>query len=172
MTISETLHFFAEDRRIVEKLQPLVDVGLGYLRLGQNTASLSGGEAQRLKLASFLAAQKSDKKYLLLFDEPTTGLHIADVRVLLQVFQRLVNAGHSLVVIEHNVDLITQCDWIIDLGPEGGDGGGEVVASGPVRSVAKVQRSHTAEFLRERIKAAKTAEAEVPPAAPPSTPTT
>jgi excinuclease ABC subunit A len=157
LTVSQALKFFGEDRRIVERMQPLMDVGLGYLRLGQNTASLSGGEAQRLKLASFLAAQKSDKSYLLLFDEPTTGLHISDVRVLLQVFQRLVNAGHSVLVIEHNLDLVTQSDWIIDLGPEGGDQGGEVVAAGPVRSVAKVRRSHTARFLRERIASADAA---------------
>ena len=157
LTVSQALKFFGEDRRIVNRLQPLMDVGLGYLRLGQNTASLSGGEAQRLKLASFLAGQKTDKSYLLLFDEPTTGLHISDVRVLLQVFQRLVNAGHSVLVIEHNLDLVTQSDWIIDLGPEGGDQGGEVVAAGPVRSVAKVRRSHTARFLRERILAADAA---------------
>jgi excinuclease ABC subunit A len=156
MTVSEALGFFENVRRIGDRLQPLVDVGLGYLRLGQNTATLSGGEAQRLKLASFLAGQKSDKQYLLLFDEPTTGLHMADVRVLLKVFQRLVNAGHTVLVIEHNLDLITQADWIIDLGPDGGDQGGEVVAAGPPRKVAKVERSHTAAFLRQRIKAADT----------------
>ncbi|MBN2581468.1 MAG: excinuclease ABC subunit UvrA [Planctomycetes bacterium] len=155
MTVTEALQFFATDERIATRLQPLVDVGLGYLRLGQNTATLSGGEAQRLKLASFLAAQKKDKKCLLLFDEPTTGLHIADVRVLLQVFQRLVNAGHTVLVIEHNMDLITQSDWIIDLGPEGGDEGGRIVAAGPVREVARCKASHTARFLRERIRAAE-----------------
>jgi excinuclease ABC subunit A len=155
MTVTDAIAFFASDQRIVTRLQPLVDVGLGYLRLGQNTATLSGGEAQRLKLASFLAAQKKDKTCLLLFDEPTTGLHMADVRVLLQVFQRLVNAGHTLLVIEHNLDLITQSDWIIDMGPEGGDEGGRVVAAGPVRDVARCQASHTARFLRDRIRAAE-----------------
>ena len=154
LTVSEALGFFEHIHRIGNRLQPLMDVGLGYLRLGQNTSTLSGGEAQRLKLASFLAAQRSDKQYLLLFDEPTTGLHMADVRVLLKVFQRLVNAGHTVLVIEHNLDLITQADWIIDLGPEGGDQGGEVVAAGPPLKVAKVERSHTAAFLRQRIKAA------------------
>jgi len=154
MTVSEATGFFKDHRRVCDRLQPLADVGLGYLRLGQNTATLSGGEAQRLKLASFLAAQKSDRQYLLLFDEPTTGLHIADVRVLLQVFQRLVNAGHTVLVIEHNMDLITQCDWIVDLGPEGGDEGGRVVAEGPVREVAKATDSHTAAFLRQRIRIA------------------
>lgn len=159
MTVSAAMEFFEGNRRICDRLAPLVDVGLGYLRLGQNTATLSGGEAQRLKLASFLAAQKGDKRYLLLFDEPTTGLHIADVHVLLQVFQRLVNAGHTVLVIEHNLDLITQSDWVIDLGPEGGDEGGQVVAEGPVRSMAKASSSHTARFLRERIKAADQADA-------------
>ena len=154
MTVSEAIVFFKSNRKIGNRLQPLVDVGLGYLRLGQNTATLSGGEAQRLKLASFLANQKGDRQYLLLFDEPTTGLHMADVRVLLQVFQRLVNAGHTVLVIEHNMDLVTQCDWIIDLGPEGGDEGGEIVAEGPVRHVAQAERSHTAGFLAERIRTA------------------
>jgi len=164
MTVSEAIRFFADDKRIVTRLQPLVDVGLGYLRLGQSTATLSGGEAQRLKLASFLAAQKKNRKYLLLFDEPTTGLHMADVRVLLQVFQRLVNTGHTLLVIEHNLDLITQADWIIDLGPEGGEEGGRVVAAGPIRSVAEARTSHTARFLRERIKAAKATDDDSPEA--------
>jgi len=161
MTVSDAREFFKNERRIGERLQPLVDVGLGYVRLGQSTATLSGGEAQRLKLASFLATQRRGKHYLLLFDEPTTGLHMADVRVLLQVFQRLVNAGHTVLVVEHNLDLITQCDWIVDLGPEGGDEGGYVVAEGPVRSVARVTASHTARFLRQRIKAAEASE---PPA--------
>ena len=159
MTVSEAAEFFSTNRKICDRLHPLADVGLGYLRLGQNTATLSGGEAQRLKLASFLAAQKSDKQYLLLFDEPTTGLHMADVRVLLQVFQRLVNAGHTVLVIEHNMDLVSQCDWVIDLGPEGGDEGGRIVAEGPVRTVAKAARSHTARFLSQRIRAADQADA-------------
>ncbi|NIA22527.1 MAG: hypothetical protein GWP05_11330 [Anaerolineaceae bacterium] len=162
LTVSEAIKFFAGDKRIVKRLKPLVDVGLGYLRLGQSTATLSGGEAQRLKLASFLAARKKDRKYLLLFDEPTTGLHMADVRVLLQVFQRLVNAGQTLLVIEHNLDLITQADWIIDLGPEGGQEGGRVVAAGPVRSVAEAPLSHTARFLRERIKVAEATDDDMP----------
>src|SRR5207247_4346996 len=134
-------------------LRLLHEVGLGYLRLGQPINPLSGGESQRLKLVSFLAefsaANSAEfKPTLFLFDEPTTGLHFDDVRVLLQVFQRLVDAGHSVVVIEHNLDVIKSADWIIDLGPEAGDEGGRIVAQGTPEEVARCETSHTGRFLK------------------------
>ena len=153
MTVREAVEHFKEHEAILERLRPLVDVGLGYLRLGQNTASLSGGEAQRLKLASYLAVPRKGEHYLFLFDEPTTGLHMADIQMLLRTFHRLVNAGHSLLVIEHNLDFISQADWVIDLGPEGGQAGGEIVAEGPPEKIAECPRSHTGRFLRQRISA-------------------
>ncbi|MCX5675082.1 MAG: excinuclease ABC subunit UvrA, partial [Planctomycetota bacterium] len=151
MTVAEAMAHFAEHESITQHLRPLVDVGLGYLRLGQNTASLSGGEAQRLKLASYLAAPKKGEHWLFIFDEPTTGLHMADVQVLLKTFHRLVHAGHSLLVIEHNLDFISQADWIIDLGLEGGDAGGELIAAGPPDKVAACDRSYTGRFLKQRL---------------------
>ena len=153
MTVQDALRHFAEHAPIVERLQPLVDVGLGYIRLGQNTASLSGGEAQRLKLAAYLSAPRRDDHFLFIFDEPTTGLHMADVQVLLRTFHRLVHAGHSLLVIEHNLDFVSQADWILDLGPEGGAAGGELVAEGPPDKIAECERSYTGRFLRERLAA-------------------
>ena len=150
MTVDQAMAHFAEHEAIVTHLKPLIDVGLGYLRLGQSTASLSGGEAQRLKLASYLAAPRKGEHWLFVFDEPTTGLHMADVQVLLTTFHRLVHAGHSLLVIEHNLDFITQADWVIDLGPEGGDAGGELVVAGPPDKVAACERSYTGQFLRQR----------------------
>jgi len=158
MTVQEALRHFRDHAAIVVRLQPLVDVGLGYIRLGQNTASLSGGEAQRLKLAAYLAAPKKGEHYLFIFDEPTTGLHMADVQVLLTTFHRLVHAGHSLLVIEHNLDFVSQADWILDLGPEGGEAGGEIVAQGPPERVARCERSYTGRFLRERLRAQAAAE--------------
>ena len=157
MTVDQAMAHFASHEGIVRRLQPLVDVGLGYVRLGQNTASLSGGEAQRLKLASYLAAPKKGEKYLFIFDEPTTGLHMADVQVLLTTFHRLVHAGHSLLVIEHNLDFISQADWIIDLGPEGGEEGGHQIAAGPIEDVAACEASYTGRFLAERVAAAEKA---------------
>jgi excinuclease ABC subunit A len=152
MTVQEAKAHFREHKDLVARLQPLVDVGLGYLRLGQSTASLSGGEAQRLKLASYLATPKKGQQHLFIFDEPTTGLHLADIQVLLKTFHRLVHAGHSLLVIEHNLDFVSQADWIIDLGPEGGEGGGEVVAAGPPEEIARCRRSYTGRFLSQRLK--------------------
>jgi excinuclease ABC subunit A len=151
MTVDEAMAHFAEHEALTMHLRPLVDVGLGYLRLGQNTASLSGGEAQRLKLASYLAAPRKGEHYLFIFDEPTTGLHMADVQVLLRTFHRLVHTGHSLLVIEHNLDFISQADWIIDLGPEGGDAGGYLVVAGPPDKVAACEQSYTGQFLRRRM---------------------
>jgi excinuclease ABC subunit A len=151
MTVDEAICHFAEHETVTMHLKPLVDVGLGYLRLGQNTASLSGGEAQRLKLASYLAAPRKGEHHLFIFDEPTTGLHMADVQVLLTTFHRLVHAGHSLLVIEHNLDFVSQADWIIDLGPEGGEAGGQLVVAGPPDKVMACERSYTGRFLRRRL---------------------
>ncbi|MDK1031182.1 MAG: excinuclease ABC subunit UvrA, partial [Planctomycetia bacterium] len=157
MTVTEAMRFFRNHARVTRRLQPLADVGLGYLRLGQNTATLSGGEAQRLKLAGHLVHSNTDKRYLFIFDEPTTGLHMADVTVLLRVFHRLVNQGHSVLAIEHNLDFITQADWIIDLGPEGGDEGGYLLAEGTIEDVAKCAKSYTGAFLKNRIAEAEAA---------------
>ncbi len=148
LTVEEAMRFFVDRRGILRRLQPLRAVGLGYLKLGQSTASLSGGEAQRLKLASFLMNRGRDgARRLFLFDEPTTGLHASDVKQLLATFRDLIERGHSVLVIEHNLELIRAADWIIDLGPEGGDGGGEVIAVGPPAVVAKNERSITGRFL-------------------------
>ena len=148
MTVSEALAFFADDREIQRRLQPLVDVGLDYLRLGQPVPTLSGGEAQRLKIAGHLAdaqekASKAKQGMLLLFDEPTTGLHFDDIAKLIRSLRALVKAGHSLLVIEHNLDLIAASDWLIDLGPEAGPHGGELVAQGRPEDVALISHSHT-----------------------------
>lgn len=152
LTVDDAMEFFAEMPAITRKLQPLRDVGLGYLTLGQNTATLSGGEAQRLKLASHLTTNADGTGTMMLFDEPTTGLHMADLSVLSSVFRRLVERGYSLLIIEHNLEIIRQSDWIIDLGPEGGNEGGFVMAEGPPAAVAKQPKSHTGRFLaRERL---------------------
>jgi excinuclease ABC subunit A len=146
MPIAEAVEFFANQPRIARHLQTLVDVGLGYVRLGQPAPTLSGGEAQRVKLASELA-KRSTGHTIYLLDEPTTGLHFEDVRRLLTVLSRLVDQGNTVLVIEHNLDVIKTADWLIDLGPEGGSGGGEVVAEGPPERVAGVEGSHTGRFL-------------------------
>jgi excinuclease ABC subunit A len=153
MTVDEALLFFQGRHRIISQLQVLKDVGLGYLTLGQSTNTLSGGESQRLKLAQHIG-QGSRGKNLFIFDEPTTGLHMADVEVLLNTFRRLLDRGHSLLVIEHNLDLVSQTDYIIDLGPEGGDEGGRIVAQGSLEAVLKSPRSHTAQFLARRLREA------------------
>lgn len=148
LTVERAIDFFADQRAILRGLQPLADVGLGYLRLGQATNTLSGGEAQRLKLAAHLAqAEKKRGSVMLLFDEPTTGLHAADLEVLLSVFDQALSRGFSLVVIEHNLELIRRADWMIDLGPEGGDGGGRLVAEGTPEEVAANAESITGRFL-------------------------
>ena len=146
MTAREALEFFKDSPRITNPLQLLADVGLDYLRLGQPVNALSGGESQRLKLAAHLA-EKRETGALLIFDEPTTGLHFDDVAQLLKVFQRLVDEGNSLIVIEHNLEVIKSADWLVDLGPEAGDQGGRVVASGPPEAVAKIPESLTGKFL-------------------------
>ena len=158
LTVDEACDFFAASAQILRLLDPLRAVGLGYLRLGQPVPTLSGGEAQRLKLAGHLAKVKPggggaggsarQKPTLFLFDEPTTGLHFEDIATLLQAFRRLLEAGHSLVVIEHNLDVVAAADWIVDLGPEGGERGGRVVASGSPRDILKARGSHTAQALK------------------------
>jgi excinuclease ABC subunit A len=148
MTVSEAAAFFAGDRDVLDRIEPLAAVGLDYLRLGQPVPTLSGGEAQRLKLAGHLA-ESSAPGTLFLFDEPTTGLHFDDVAKLLGAFKRLLDAGHSLVVIEHNLDVIRAADWIIDLGPEGGEGGGRLVVAGTPQDVVQSAASHTGRALRD-----------------------
>ncbi|MBW8905935.1 MAG: excinuclease ABC subunit UvrA, partial [Betaproteobacteria bacterium] len=152
MTVSEAVRFFGAHAEVVQRLKPLVDVGLDYLKLGQPVPTLSGGEAQRLKLSGYLAETEagSDPK-LFLFDEPTTGLHFDDVAKLLRAFRQLLDAGHSLIVIEHNLDVVGAADWIVDLGPEGGDAGGYVVCEGTPAHVMAHEASHTGKALREYL---------------------
>ncbi|HXU39788.1 MAG TPA: excinuclease ABC subunit UvrA [Blastocatellia bacterium] len=151
MTVREALLFFANVNRIASKLRVMDDVGLGYLRLGQSATTLSGGEAQRVKLASFLSRRTSERT-LFIFDEPTTGLHFDDINKLLAAFRQLIDAGGSIVIIEHNLDVIKSADWIIDLGPEGGDEGGNVVAIGPPSAIVACAKSHTGRFLKKVLK--------------------
>ncbi|MEK9776521.1 MAG: excinuclease ABC subunit A, partial [Quisquiliibacterium sp.] len=185
LTVNEALAFFAHDRDLRIKLQPLCDVGLDYLRLGQPVPTLSGGEAQRLKLAGFLAqaataglldaaspgwphARAGRKGTLFMFDEPTTGLHFDDVARLLRALRKLMLAGHSLLVIEHNLDVVRNCDWVIDLGPDGGDGGGEILACCPPQELERDPRSNTGRALAEYAQALanhSVAAAQSPPAA-------
>lgn len=148
MTVEEGLAFFADIPKIQRKLQTLYDVGLGYIKIGQSATTLSGGEAQRVKLATELS-KRSTGKTIYILDEPTTGLHIADVHKLTEVLQKLVDAGNTVVVIEHNLDLIKTADYIIDLGPEGGDGGGRIVAKGTPEQVAKCEASYTGQYLKK-----------------------
>jgi excinuclease ABC subunit A len=147
MSVEEALEFFAKIPKIRRRLQTLHDVGLDYISLGQPATTLSGGEAQRVKLAAELSKVATGKT-LYILDEPTTGLHFADIEKLLEVLQRLVDNGNTVLVIEHNLDVIKQADWIVDLGPEGGDEGGEVIATGTPEDVAEVEESSTGQFLR------------------------
>lgn len=153
MTIDESLTFFKEKNqaKIVQKLQPLQDVGLGYVQLGQSSSTLSGGEAQRIKLASFLVKGATKDKALFIFDEPTTGLHFHDIKKLLKSFDALIEKGHSIIVIEHNLDLIKCADYIIDLGPEGGENGGQLLAFGTPEDIVKNKKSITAKYLKEKL---------------------
>ena len=148
MTIEEAVPFFGDIPWLRDRLTILEEVGLGYLELGQSATTLSGGEAQRVKLSAELG-KRDTRRTLYLLDEPTTGLHFADVQNLLLVLQRLVDRGNTVVVIEHNLDVIKSADWVIDLGPEGGTGGGEVVAVGTPEQVARKTRSFTAGYLRK-----------------------
>ncbi len=150
MSVDEALEFFDTDetRSIYSRLKPLQDVGLGYLTLGQSSSSLSGGEAQRIKLASYLAKGDGEKPMLFIFDEPSTGLHFHDIEKLLTAFDRLIERGHSVVVIEHHHDIIKTADWVIDLGPEGGADGGQVVFAGTPEKLIKCKESYTAKYLK------------------------
>ena len=150
MTVEESLRFFEAVPSIRNKLQTLNDVGMGYVHLGQPATTLSGGEAQRVKLATELSKRATGKTFYIL-DEPTTGLHFDDVARLLQVLSRLVESGNTVVVIEHNLDVIKTADWVIDLGPEGGDRGGELVAAGTPEQIARVAASHTGRYLRSAL---------------------
>ncbi len=153
MTIDDAIAFFAEHKqtKITQKLQPLQDVGLGYVQLGQSSSTLSGGEAQRIKLASFLVKGVTKEKALFVFDEPTTGLHFHDIKKLLASFDALIEKGHSIIVIEHNLDLIKCADWIIDLGPEGGENGGQILAVGTPEEIVKNKKSVTGYYLKDKL---------------------
>ncbi len=157
MTAEEAVEFFENLPKIRRKAQTLVEVGLGYVKLGQSSTTLSGGEAQRVKLATELARNSTGKTIYILDEpttglQPTTGLHAADVHKLIDVLQRLVEAGNTVLVIEHNLDVIKTADYLIDLGPEGGDGGGQIVASGTPEEVAQVEQSYTGQYLRQYLK--------------------
>jgi excinuclease ABC subunit A len=152
MTINQAVEFFTEhkQKKISRLLKPLQDVGLGYLKLGQSSSTLSGGENQRVKLAYYLSQEKSTPT-LFIFDEPTTGLHFSDIQRLLEAFDKLIEHGHSVLIIEHNMDVIRCADYVIDLGPEGGAQGGHVVAVGTPEEIAKCAASYTGQFLKEKL---------------------
>ena len=150
MTVSEGVEFFANIPRIYNKLKTLEEVGLGYIKIGQSSTTLSGGEAQRIKLATELS-KRSTGKTIYILDEPTTGLHTADVKRLIDILQRLTDAGNTVLVIEHNLDVIKCADYLIDMGPEGGDGGGTVVACGTPEEIAKNKKSYTGEYLKRLL---------------------
>lgn len=154
MTIDNAVEFFETHPTILQRVKAMQDVGLGYITLGQQSTTLSGGEAQRVKLATELA-RKQTGNTLYILDEPTTGLHFEDIRILLEVLDKLVEQGNTVLVIEHNLDIIKVADHVIDLGPEGGTGGGEILVTGTPEFVAKDKRSFTAKFLKEELDAAK-----------------
>jgi excinuclease ABC subunit A len=155
MTVNQAIEFFGEvkgtsEQRIVRRLQPLKDVGLGYIKLGQSSSTLSGGENQRVKLAYFLNEDKP-KPTMFIFDEPTTGLHFHDINVLMASFDRLISLGHTLIIIEHNMDVIKCADHIIDIGPEGGAEGGQIVATGTPEDIAACPTSYTGKYLKHYL---------------------
>src|SRR5437764_2951146 len=156
MSVEEALRFFSKIPKIRRRLQTLHDVVLDYIKLGQPATTLSGGEAQRVKLAAELSKVATGRT-LYILDEPTTGLHFADIEKLLEVLQRLVDSGNTMLVIEHNLDVIKQADWIVDLGPEGGEAGGELVATGTPEDVAAVEDSWTGRFLRPLLAGSRVA---------------
>ena len=139
------------EQKIIEKIQPLVDVGLGYLKVGQSSSTMSGGEAQRIKLASFLSKGINAPSTLFIFDEPTTGLHFYDIDKLVVAFNALINRGHSVIVIEHNMEVIKCADWIIDLGPVGGEKGGNILFAGTPENLAAEKDNSTGKFLKEKL---------------------
>ncbi|RYZ48965.1 MAG: excinuclease ABC subunit A, partial [Sphingobacteriales bacterium] len=154
MTVADSIGFFAEQPKVADKLQPLDHVGLGYIRLGQSSDTLSGGEAQRVKLASFLSKSSgigANDHILFIFDEPSTGLHFHDINKLMTALNALIEQGHSVLIIEHNLDIIKCADWIIDLGPEGGDKGGELLFEGTPEEMVKIEGNYTAEFLKAKL---------------------
>ena len=153
MTIDEAISFFEENdkSKIVSKLLPLQQVGLGYIQLGQSSNTLSGGEAQRIKLAFFLSKGHKSEKTMFIFDEPTTGLHFHDIKKLLNSFNALIENGHTIICVEHNLDVIKCADWLIDLGPEGGENGGDLLFQGTPEDLIKNKRSYTAHFLKEKL---------------------
>ena len=152
MTINQAMEFFTEhgQKKIVRLLKPLQDVGLGYIKLGQSSSTLSGGENQRVKLAYYLGLEKSEPT-VFIFDEPTTGLHHHDIKRLLESFEALIQRGHTILIIEHNMDVIKTADWVIDLGPEGGRAGGNLVVAGTPETVAATEGSYTGRYLREKL---------------------
>jgi excinuclease ABC subunit A len=151
LTIDEAIEFFDKESKIVEKILPLQHVGLGYMKLGQSSSTLSGGEAQRIKLASFLSKGVSEGKTIFIFDEPTTGLHFADISKLLTALQALVEKGHTIIIIEHNMEVVKTADWIIDLGPEGGQKGGSICFEGTPEMMIELENNHTAKFLKQKM---------------------
>lgn len=151
LSIEEALDFFAEAKDVVKKIRPLYEVGLGYIKLGQSSSTLSGGEAQRVKLASFLTKERTSEKILFIFDEPTTGLHFHDIQKLLTALNALVEKGHTVLVVEHNMEVIKSADWVIDLGPDGGKGGGNLVFQGTPEDLVKVKNSFTGKYLKEKL---------------------
>ena len=151
MTVEQAVEFFENQPKILKKIETLNEVGLGYISLGQHATTLSGGEAQRVKLATELSKRDTGQTFYIL-DEPTTGLHFQDIQHLLEVVQKLVTKGNTVLIIEHNLDVIKVADHIVDIGPEGGEGGGQIIASGTPEEVAKVKISHTAKFLVDELK--------------------
>lgn len=155
LSIEEALDFFADAKDVVKKIKPLFDVGLGYIKLGQSSSTLSGGEAQRVKLASFLGKERSTEHIFFIFDEPTTGLHFHDIRKLLDALNALVEKGHTVLVVEHNMEIIKSADWLIDLGPGGGKNGGQLIYQGVPEGLPKVKKSFTGQYLKEKLKKKK-----------------
>jgi excinuclease ABC subunit A len=156
LTIDEAIEFFGSQeendaKKVVNKLLPLQDVGLGYIKLGQSSSTLSGGEAQRIKLASFLVKGKTRDKTLFIFDEPTTGLHFHDIEKLLRALNALIDNGHSIIVVEHNAEIIKCADWVIDLGPEGGKNGGDLVFAGTPEDLINHKESYTGQYLKGKL---------------------
>jgi excinuclease ABC subunit A len=153
MTVEESIDFFADKAVIVNKIRPLNEVGLGYIKLGQSSSSLRGGEAQRVKLGSFLGKNNAAKKdhILFIFDEPTTGLHFHDIKKLLLAINDLIDQGHSGIIIEHNMDVVKNADWIIDLGPDGGEKGGDICFAGLPEDMINLADNHTANYLKEKL---------------------